>query len=201
MVTGVGYNTTPVGAFGLGTVTISDPWTHTTNPPWHLHLWPAPLTLTALPGPWQSKPDHNNSPNHGTLPATEPYNLCDVNQLVPSFQIQCYNEDTGTAQPWQVVDMIFVSPNPPTPTATATPTATPTLTPTPTATPTRTATPWPTSWVGGVAEAPDAADSGLATAQSSGGSSLPYAAIAGAGIAVVLAIGAGGWYARRRWLT
>ena len=37
----------------------------------------------ALPGPWQSKPDHNNSPSHGTLPVTEPYNRCDVKQTRP----------------------------------------------------------------------------------------------------------------------
>jgi hypothetical protein len=55
--------------------------------------------------------------------------------------------------------------------------------------------------VGGVQEMPDAA-AGAAAANTPGqdSSSLPYAAIAGAGIAIVLAVGAGGWYARRRRL-
>ena len=46
--------------------------------------------------------------------------------------------------------------------------------------------------VGGIAEAPDAAGSG------DGSSSPPYAALAGAAAGVV-ALAAGGWYARRRW--
>jgi hypothetical protein len=108
VVTGVGYDNTPgVGAFGKGTVTISDPWTHTTNPP-------LPPVASAshndnLPPLWQGKPDHDTSGAHAALPATDPYNLCDVVQTVP-FQIQCYHEDTGAALLWQVVDMIFVSP-------------------------------------------------------------------------------------------
>ncbi|MGA2286576.1 MAG: hypothetical protein ABSG55_09945 [Dehalococcoidia bacterium] len=47
--------------------------------------------------------------------------------------------------------------------------------------------------VGGVAEPPDVAGSG------SGSSSPPYAALAGAAAGVVALLGAGGWYARRRW--
>jgi hypothetical protein len=108
VVTGVGYNNAG-GAFGLGTVTVSDPWTHATNPP----LPPvasASHTDGLLP-PWQSKADHNTSPNHGALPATEPYNLCDVTQVAP-LKIRCYNEDTGAPELWSVVDMIFVSPSP-----------------------------------------------------------------------------------------
>lgn len=188
VVTGVGYDATAGGgAFGLGTVTISDPWTHVTTP----GVPAASHTDGLLPPPYQGKPDHNTSPNHGALPVTEPYNLCDVKQLVPSFQIQCYDEDTGAVQPWQVVDMIFVSPLP---TATETPTATPT----PTRTPTRT----PRPGVGGIAEPPDAAESAAANnTAGQGSSSPPYAAIVGIGIAVVLAVGAGGWYARRRRLT
>jgi hypothetical protein len=46
--------------------------------------------------------------------------------------------------------------------------------------------------IGGIAEAPDAADS------RSGSSSLPYAALTGAAAGVAL-LAAGGWYARRRW--
>lgn len=50
-------------------------------------------------------------------------------------------------------------------------------------------------WVGGIAEAPDLDASPLDTA---GSSSPPYVALAGAGAAIVV-IGAGGWYARRRY--
>jgi hypothetical protein len=109
VVTGVGYDNTPgVGAFGLGTVTISDPWTHATNPP-------LPPVATAfhndgLVPPWQGKPDHNTSQNHAVYPGTDPYNLCDVSQVNP-LKIQCWYEDLPlTPQVWQVVDMIFVSP-------------------------------------------------------------------------------------------
>jgi subtilisin family serine protease len=49
--------------------------------------------------------------------------------------------------------------------------------------------------VGGVQDLPDAAGS-----TDSGGSSLPYAAVAGAAMGLI-ALGAGGWYARRRWLS
>jgi len=47
--------------------------------------------------------------------------------------------------------------------------------------------------VGGIQALPD-------TAESAHGSSVPYAAIAGAAVAAVL-LGTGGWYARRRWLS
>jgi subtilisin family serine protease len=49
--------------------------------------------------------------------------------------------------------------------------------------------------VGGVQDLPDVAGN-----TDSGGSSLPYAAVAGAAMGLVV-IGAGGWYARRRWLS
>jgi len=194
VVAGVAYNSAG-GAFAHGTITVSDPWTHTTNasaPPPN----PAPSGLhsdLALPPFWQSKPDHNNSAaNNGT----DPYNLCDVKSTNP-LQIQCYDEDNGGVRPWQVYDMIFVSPIPSTdtPTPTSTPTNTPTSTPTRTPTPTNTTGPSPTPHpVGGVAEAPDVSSG------ASGGSSAPYAVIGGT-IAGVLLLGAAGWYARRRWLT
>jgi hypothetical protein len=53
--------------------------------------------------------------------------------------------------------------------------------------------------VGGIQELPDRAESALETAESSRGSSPPYAAIAGAGAAALFAITASAWYARRRW--
>jgi hypothetical protein len=53
--------------------------------------------------------------------------------------------------------------------------------------------------VGGTQGLPDTAES-AAAAESSGGSSLPYVAVAGAAIGLVV-LGAGGWYARRRWLS
>jgi hypothetical protein len=46
--------------------------------------------------------------------------------------------------------------------------------------------------VGGIAQLPDAAGD-------SGSSPPPYAALAGGAVAAAVAVGAGGWYARRRW--
>jgi hypothetical protein len=70
------------------------------------------------------------------------------------------------------------------------------VTPTVTATPTPTCTPV----VGGTVEMQvDVADSPASLADSSGAAELPYAAIAGAAAAALVALGAGGWYARRRW--
>jgi hypothetical protein len=55
--------------------------------------------------------------------------------------------------------------------------------------------------VGGIQALPDTAESAPATAESSGGaSSATYAAIGGVAVALVV-VGAGGWYARRRWLS
>jgi hypothetical protein len=51
--------------------------------------------------------------------------------------------------------------------------------------------------VGGIAELPQVA---RAPARASASSDRPYAALAGGLAAGVLALGAGGWYARRRWL-
>jgi hypothetical protein len=102
VVTGVGY--------AAGVVTISDPWTHTTNvvPPPPPPPLPAPSALhnDGLLAPWQSIPDHNTV---GTQGATDPYNACVVVSANP-FQINCPNEDTGVAISWTVYDMIFVSP-------------------------------------------------------------------------------------------
>jgi hypothetical protein len=54
--------------------------------------------------------------------------------------------------------------------------------------------------VGGIAEAPDADASSLEATASSGSSSPPYAAIAGAAAGIIVFIGvAGCWYARRRY--
>jgi len=66
---------------------------------------------------------------------------------------------------------------------------TPTPTPTPTATPFR---------IGGIAEAPDVDASALGATASGGSSGTTYAVIAGIA-AGALMLGAGGWYARRRW--
>ncbi len=53
--------------------------------------------------------------------------------------------------------------------------------------------------VGGILELlVDGSDSPASAAEGSGSSALPYAAIAGAAAAVALV--AGTWYARRRWL-
>jgi len=51
--------------------------------------------------------------------------------------------------------------------------------------------------VGGIQELPNAAE--IPTARSAS-SDLPYAALAGGLAAAVVAIAAGAWYARRRWL-
>ena len=56
--------------------------------------------------------------------------------------------------------------------------------------------PTPRRGVGGVQDLPGAAGNA-----DSGGSSLPYVAIAGAAVGLVVVLGAGGWYARRRWLS
>ena len=92
----------------------------------------------------------------------------------------------------------------PTPTATKTPTITPTPTPTATPTPTPTRTPTPDTphppGVGGTVMLPPgaiAAESGAA-AEGSGWGTATYAALAGVGAVVAIAVG--GWYARRRWL-
>jgi len=86
VVTGVGY--TP------GTVTIANPWTHSTCGD-HDDCWP----LKALPD--GQMPDHNNDPDHDV----GPYDLCTVVNPGPNpkFQIQC-----GLTT-WTVYDMIFVS--------------------------------------------------------------------------------------------
>jgi cell division septation protein DedD len=112
-----------------------------------------------------------------------------------------------------------ISPTPtasPTPTYTPTPTptdtATPTLTPTPTHTPTPTPTftpvpPTPTSTppphppaVGGMVKLPAAAIAAESAnaPEGSGWTVGTYAALAGVGAVVAIAVG--GWYARRRWL-
>ena len=54
--------------------------------------------------------------------------------------------------------------------------------------------------IGGIAEAPDADASALEATASGGSSTTTYAAIAGIAAVAVL-LGAGGWYARRRWLS
>jgi hypothetical protein len=91
VVTGVGYNTAPAP----GTITISDPWTHSTCPD-HDDCWP----LMALPNGLM--PDHNNAPGH----AVGPYDTCTVtgDGVSGPFTMNC----AGTN--WTIVDMIFVSP-------------------------------------------------------------------------------------------
>ena len=54
--------------------------------------------------------------------------------------------------------------------------------------------------IGGIAEAPDADASALEATASGGSSGTTYAVIAGIA-AGALMLGAGGWYARRRWLS
>jgi len=58
----------------------------------------------------------------------------------------------------------------------------------------------PAAAVGGIADLPDVVGSARATAESSHDMSIEYAAIAGAAAAGLAVLGAGGWYARRRWL-
>jgi len=96
VVTGVGYDTAP----NPDTITISDPWTHSTCAA-HDDCWP----LGPLPNGLM--PDHNNAA--GNVPS--PYNVCQVTNPgpAPKFTLNC----AGTI--WTVVDMIFVSPREPTP--------------------------------------------------------------------------------------
>jgi hypothetical protein len=91
VVTGVAYNTLPAP----GTITISDPWTHSTCLD-HNDCWP----LQARPD--GQMPDHNNASGH----AVGPYNVCTVVNPgpMPKFTINC----AGTI--WTVADLIFVSP-------------------------------------------------------------------------------------------
>ena len=105
VVTGVGYDTRtpPVGT--VGTITISDPWTHSTcyspTPPSGNHddCWPLKARLSD-----GLMPDHNNAFGHEEIP--NPYDECIVIHPgpEPNFQIQC------GATFWTVFDMIFVSP-------------------------------------------------------------------------------------------
>lgn len=61
--------------------------------------------------------------------------------------------------------------------------------------------PMPIPPVGGTVELlADGPDSPASAADGSGSSSAPYAALAAGLAAAVLALGAGGWYVRRRWL-
>jgi hypothetical protein len=167
VVTGVGYNNAG-GVFNKGTITISDPWTHATNPPVP-GVASASHTDGLLP-PWQSKADHNISPNHGVYPAaTEPYNLCDVKQVSPLI-IQCYDEDLpGTPQLWSVVDMIFVSP-------------------------------YVVGGIAELPDiAQGSANAASLPADSSSPSTLSYIALAGVAAAALFTLTVGAWYARRRW--
>ena len=102
-----------------------------------------------------------------------------------------------------------IATNTSTPTATPTATNTSTLTPTPTVTATLTPTPTATNTptpgaVGGIVGLP--AQAGMPPAESavpaegSGWSPGAYAALAGVGALALMAVAAGGWYARRRLL-
>ena len=92
VVTGVGYDTTPVPP-NLDEITISDPWTHSTCLD-HDDCWP----LKPLPNGLM--PDHNNASGH----VVGPYDVCTVTNPGAPFTINC----GGTI--WTVVDIIFVSP-------------------------------------------------------------------------------------------
>jgi hypothetical protein len=126
---------------------------------------------------------------------------------------------TDTATPTPTNTATPTPTNTPTPTvtdtATLTPTSTPTLTPTntPTKTSTPTNTPVPPTpvpptptrppGVGGAVKLPPAAIAAESSAPADGSGSAvgSYAALAGGIAAAVVALTAGGWYARRRWLT
>ena len=93
----------------------------------------------------------------------------------------------------------------PTPTPSPSPTPTPTPTPTPpppTPTPTPVTptpvTPTPPPAVGGIVEL--RRDGSALSAQQPDSTTPPYVALAGGAAAVLLALMAGAWYARRRWL-
>ena len=115
-------------------------------------------------------------------------NLTLTNVDVVDERAVTYISCSGTTPNPQCVGATDVK-NTPLPT-TPTPTPTATATSTPKGTPTNTPTPGPAP-VGGIAELPDAAQPSH--------SSQPYAAIAAAAAAGVVVLGAGSWYARRRW--
>jgi hypothetical protein len=54
--------------------------------------------------------------------------------------------------------------------------------------------------VGGIAEPPDVAQAPAGESASSDASSPPYGALVGGLVGAAVALGAGAWYARRRWL-
>jgi len=100
VVTGVGYDTRNPLPGTVGTITISDPWTHSTcldhDDCWPLQPLPPPPPPPVLPG---LMPDHNNASGH----AVGPYDVCTVTSAAP-LVINC----NGTI--WTIPDMIFVSP-------------------------------------------------------------------------------------------
>jgi hypothetical protein len=137
------------------------------------------------------------------------------------FSPSVYDGDKAVA--WFAIDIEIGGPPPtvtptPTPIPTITPTVTPTVTPlptitptvtptvtplptiTPTVTPTVTPIPTPSPGVGGIVEMQvSGSGSVVDSASSSGGSSLRYyIALAGLAGAALVAITAGGWYARTR---
>ena len=146
--------------------------------------------------------------------------------FTPTFTFTPTPTRTNTPTPTRTYTPTPTRTNTPTPTRTYTPTPTRTYTPTPThtstptatrtpaftSTPTRaptvtppgtpgpTDTPTPRPPVGGIAELADAPESSAQPAEESHGPSLPYTAMAGAAAAGLVVLGAGAWYARKRWL-
>ena len=169
------------------------------------------IFVNELPGTYIICEDLTTAGRMQTSPTSGSGTITDPNYGV------CYQRTLTTAG-GSVGDLDFYNCIPPTPTPTPTPTFTPTptstftptptktFTPTPTKTftptPTKTATPGHPPGVGGVVKLPPAAIAAESGAPSEG-SAWPvatYAALAG-GVAGVLAVAAGGWYAsRRRWL-
>jgi len=109
--------------------------------------------------------------------------------------------DTATPTPSDTPTPTPTDTATPAPTDTATPTLTPTRTPTHTPTPTPTPTPTRPPGVGGTVKLPPAAiaaEHGTSPTHS-GWTVGAYAALAGGLAGAAVAIGVGGWYARRRW--
>ena len=164
-------------------------------------------TITPTPtSTWTPTPTntYTPTPTFTPVPPTPTFTPTPTNTYTPTPTNTFTPTSTSTYTPTSTITPTptnTFTPTPVPPTATFSPTPAYTFTPTPTKifTPTSTPTPPPhPPGVGGTVKLPPAAvaaESGAA-AEGSGWGTATWAALAGSAVA----IGIGGWYARRRWL-